>query len=355
MLLSYSGEDSGSYFYGHWMHKNALYGALRWVPNDNYTLDINGEVNVEQYTEEVGVNRVNQNLINHGTYLTGQPDDPDGFLTFFDLTGATQLNRRVTIDETPGTVARGELYNLQAIQSYRFNDNLTLENNTLFMFQNSENLESYYYADNSSGSYTVENKTDVKGEFHMEWNHVDVTHQFIAGVTYRFAHTNYISNFNNEAVSVWDLSGNPNSWRLDPAQQSFGDAVPYKTVFGNTAYGVLGRDFVSNGNTGVSDLQDGGLFFQDRMVFSPKASILWGLRIDAIQDHTRDPLGCSPDGEATCADFLPAVHSTGVYGLGNANISAVYKFSPQFSGYLTFDWTQSPPNPNGGEDRIERM
>ncbi len=67
---------------------------------------------------------------------------------------------------------------------------------------------------------------------------------------------------------------------------------------------MLGRDFVSNGNSGVSNLHDGGVFFQDRMEFSPKASILWGLRVDALQDHTHDPLVCSPD-SFTCAG-LPA-------------------------------------------------
>ena len=71
LLLSYSGEYSGSYFSGHYMHKNALYAAVRWQPNDKYKLDFNSEINVEQYTEEVGVNRANQALIDHGTYLQG--------------------------------------------------------------------------------------------------------------------------------------------------------------------------------------------------------------------------------------------------------------------------------------------
>ena len=347
-LLSYSGELSDSYFYGHWMHKNALYGAVRWEPNDRYRFDFNTEVNSEQYTENVGVNRVNQTLIDHGTYLTGQPDEPEGFLTFWDTTGSTQLNRRVTIDETPGTTTRAWLYNAQAIQSYQLNPNLTVENNTLFMFQNSENHESYYYADQSDGSYTIESKTDLKGEFQLG----SFRNQFVAGGTYRYAHTNYISNFNAEAVSVWDLSGNPNSWRLPDAQQGPEDAVPFKSVFGNTLYGVLGRDFVSNGNTGISNLHDGGLFFQDRITFTPQLSVLFGARIDALQDNTHDPLQCAPELNFTCADFLPQDHSSGVYGLGNANISAVYRFSPEWSAYATVNWTQSPPNPNGGEGGI---
>ena len=127
-------------------------------------------------------------------------------------------------------------------------------------------------------------------------------------------------------------------------------------MFGATLYGVTGRDFVDLGNTGVSDLSDAGLFFQDRMEFSPKASILFGARLDGLWDHSHDPLDCAADLNFTCMAtnglVLPADHSTGTYGLGNANVSGVYKFTPNLTGYLTFDWTQSPPNPNGGEGGI---
>ena len=73
LRISYSGEDSDSYFYGHWMRKNAVYAALRWRPNSSYQLDFNTEINVEQYTENVGINRVNQQLIDNGLYLQGAP------------------------------------------------------------------------------------------------------------------------------------------------------------------------------------------------------------------------------------------------------------------------------------------
>jgi outer membrane receptor protein involved in Fe transport len=363
ILLSYSGEDSGSYFSGHYMHKNALYGALTWDPTDQYQLQFNTEINVEQYTEDVGINRANQALIDHGTYLQGTafggPGNIYGYETVLDLTGTTQLSPKVTIDETPGTSSRGLLYNAQLIQTYTFNSNLSLENNTLFMFQNSDNQEGYYYADNSDGSYTFENRTELKGEFAIPFGGGTITNQFVVGGTFRFAHTNYISNFDNEAVSVWDLSTNPNGWVLDPSNQPYGNAVLYKSVFGREQWGVAGRDTVGAGNTGVSDLYDTGVFFQDRIEFSPVLSVLFGARIDAVQDHTHDPLQCNPSG-FTCFDadpitFLsdaPADHTTGIYGLGNANLSVVYKLSPTVSTYATFDWTQSPPNPNGGEGGI---
>jgi hypothetical protein len=69
--LSYSGEDSDSWFYGHFHRKEAGYIAIRWEPNSNYRADFNAEINWQQYTENVGVNRVNQNLIDHDQYLQG--------------------------------------------------------------------------------------------------------------------------------------------------------------------------------------------------------------------------------------------------------------------------------------------
>lgn len=157
------------------MHKNAIYAALRWEPNDRYRLDLNGEMNFQTLTENVGVNRVNQNLIDHNLYLQGQPTGEDyssligvspfpigspgnpfspltPILTEFTLTSAVPLNTRITIDETPGVITKAHNYNFQAIQSFKLNANLTLEDNAFFAYQDSENRAPYYFADASFGS-----------------------------------------------------------------------------------------------------------------------------------------------------------------------------------------------------------
>jgi hypothetical protein len=378
--ISYSGEDSeNTYFYGHFMRKNAVYAALRWTPNNDYQLDFNAEINEQQYTEEVGVNRVNQNLINHGLYLQGGPDGveydsyalfandgvpiPTGlaagagspysaapFLTELNLTNSVKINPKTTIDQTPGVSTRALLFNGQIIQTYHFNDHLSLENNTFYALQDSDNQEPYYYADASDGSFSIENRTDLTGDFDLKFGAATFKNQFVAGLTFRLAHVNYISNFSAETVSVYDLTGNPKLWVFNPAYQGLADAFLYASPFGRPQYGVPGRDVVGGGNTGVSDLYDTGLFFQDRIELTPEFSALFGARIDALQNHTHDPLG----GKICAFCFtnnLPEDHTTGVYGLGDGNISLVYKPQEWISGYLTFDWTQST-NPNGGEGGI---
>ena len=379
--LSYSGENSDSYFYAHMMHKNALYAALRWQPNDRYQADFNAEIISEQYTENVGVNRVSQNLIDHDQYLQGAPvselyssffggpaPGTPGFqpgqstyqigspgnpyspvtpiLTEVQLGGTVPLNTRVTIDQTPGTLSRAQKYNAQLIQTFRIAGDLVLQNNTFFDYQDSDNEAQYYYADASRGSYTIENRTQLTDKFDL-WG---IKNEVVGGATFRFAHVNYISNFNAETPSVYDLTGNPTQWVYSGAYQlAYADSFLFKSPFGKTLYGTPGRDSVNLGNTGISDLWDAGVFFQDRIEFTPKLSVLFGARMDAVQDHTYDPLGgviCD-----FCFTSLPQAHTTGVFGLGNANVSVVYKAAPWVSGYLTADFTQSV-NPNGGEGGV---
>ena len=372
--LSYAGEYSDSYFYTHYLHKNAFYGALRWRPNDKYQLDFNMEFSAQHYTENVGVNRVNQNLIDHNQYLQGAPSGELfsslidlGFplqvgspgnpyspvtpiLTQVTLGPATTLDPRITIDQAPGVVSRSRSLNVQLIQSYDLNGSTTIEDNAFFAYQDSENREPYYYADASLGSWSFENRADIKTKFKFSFLGHDVDNEMIAGVSFRFAHVNYLSDFSAETPAVFDLTGNPALWVWDNSVQvAFADAFPYKTPFGGTQYGVPGRDSVSLGNDGISDLYDTGFFFQHRMEFSPEFSVLYGGRIDLVQDHSFDPLG-----GAICADCftnLPQSHTTGVYGLGQANISLVYRPQPWVSSYVTFDVTQTEAS-NGGEGGI---
>jgi len=373
LRISYSGEDSWStYFFDHYMRKNAVYAALRYTPNDNYQLDFNTEVNAEKFTENVGLNRVNQALIDNTQYLQGAPNgelfsaligsppiavgSPGNpyspvppILTTVNLTGAVPISPRITIDQTPGVETRALLYNAQLIQTWRFGDDMTLENNTFFDFQNSENHEPYYFADASNGSWTIENRASLNLKFVLPFA-PSVENQMVIGGTYRFAHVNYITNFSAETISVYDLTANPVLWAYNNAYQvAFADAFPYATPFGSTQFGTPGRDSTNGGNTGISDLSDGGLFVQDRAQLTDQLSLLLGGRVDFVKDHTQDPLGgpvC-----VNCFTNLDFSHTTGVYGLANANVSAVYKPQSWISGYLTFDFTQSV-DPNGGEGGV---
>ena len=129
------------------------------------------------------------------------------------------FNTRVTIDQAPGVWSSALTYNAQLIQSYRLSDAIALEDNAFFAAQDSENREPYYYSDASIGSWTFENRADALVSFTTPFAGLSIKNEMIGGVTFRFAHTNYINNFNAETPGVFDLTTNPNLWTWNNSLQ----------------------------------------------------------------------------------------------------------------------------------------
>ena len=112
---------------------------------------------------------------------------------------------------------------LQIIQTLTLSDDFSIVNNTFYDYVNRYNQTMDYYADTAKGSYTFENKTDFKVKFPSG----PVRNEIDAGFTYRYAHVLDIQNYNNEPVSVFDLSKSPNTWVFPTSAQIIGGAFPY--------------------------------------------------------------------------------------------------------------------------------
>jgi outer membrane receptor protein involved in Fe transport len=342
--VSFASDDSGSYYYDMYFHQQSLYAAVLTNFTDQYSVLVTGEAVDTRYRENDGVNRVNQALIDNGAYLTGAPPAAtiSDYLTPVTLGGTVQLNDRILIDEPAGTGAHSLHAKAQIIQTFKASDAFTITNNTLYDYLNRYNQTEDYYADTAKGSYTLENKTDFKVKFALG----SVSNQIDAGFTYRFEHVNDVQNEANEPVMVFDLSGNPNTWVYPAALQSEGGAVPYLGAFGHPQYGtgVLNPFYMNN--SVIDNLQDGGIFLEHRIQFSPQWSMLYGLREDIVQLNEQDPLAGVADFNVTGE---PENISTGWYGLHNGNISVVYSPTSHVSAYLTYTNAQYvDPNANDG-------
>jgi len=348
--LSFTSNDSGSYYNDMFFHQQSIYAALVFDVTPNYTVSVNGDFADTKYRENDGINRVNQALIDNGTYLTGGPVTPiSGFGTEVDLTGTTVLNGKTIIDEPAGNGAHSQHAMLQLIQTYKVSDDFSIVNNTFYDYINRYNQVAAYYADTAEGSYTLENKTDFKVNFNLG----GITNNVDAGFTYRYAHVLDIQNFANEPVSVYDLSGSPNSWVFpssgpNPSNQLYGGAIPFTAAFGHQEYGVPGS-FAAYANGSIdSNLQDGAIFLEHRLQFSPQWSVLYGVRGDVVQLNDSDPLyeqglaaGLGPyPGCGTFCITLPESQRTAAYGLYNGNVSVVYTPNSWVSGYLTYNKAQ---------------
>jgi outer membrane receptor protein involved in Fe transport len=342
--VSFATDDSGSYYYDMYFHQQSLYAALQTNFTDNYNVLFTAEAVDTRYRENDGVNRVNQALIDNGTYLTGGPPNADivGFLTPVTLTGTTVLSDRVLIDEPAGTGAHSFHAKAQIIQNYKFSDDISVSNNTFYDYLNRYNQTEDYYADTAKGSYVIENKTDFKFKF----NTGPIGNQLDAGFTMRFEHIDDIQNFANEPVMAFDLSQAPSTWVFPAANQIGGDAILYTAAFGHQQYGVSARDAFFANNSVIDNLKDAAIFLEHRLQFSPEWSFLYGLRGDIVQLNEDDPLG--DEGPYNIAG-LPEKISTPWYGLYNGNASLVWTPSPHVSTYFTYDAAEySLPDANDG-------
>jgi len=341
--LSYTGDLSGSYYNGMYFHQESLYGVVVANITPKYTVQFNTEYVDARYRENDGINRVNQQLIDNGTYLTGVPSVPiASYLTPVTLGNPVQLSREVIIDQPPGTSARAARYNAQLIQTYELADNVTLVNNTFYNFINRYNVIPDYYADTAQASYTIENKTDVKVKFATPFSGLLMNHSVDAGASIRYAHVDTIQNFAAETVSVFDLTGNPTSWDVTNLQAGAG-AFPYVAAFGAHLWGVPARGvpFVGYLNSTInSNLTDVAAFVEHRIEFTPTMSVLYGLRGDAVHLIESDPLGGPGYFNGYGPAPLPATESTPWYGLANGNVSPVFRPTPWMSTYLTYNFAQ---------------
>ena len=112
--LSVQSNDSGSYYHDMFFHQQSIYGALLADITSNYTIAFNADYVDTRYRENDGINRVNQALIDNGTYLTGSATPPIyGYGTTVNLTGTTQLSDRTIIDEPDGTGAHAQHIKVQ--------------------------------------------------------------------------------------------------------------------------------------------------------------------------------------------------------------------------------------------------
>lgn len=239
--VSFTLDDSGSYYYDMFFHQQSLFVSLLTEFTPQYSVLFTGGFENTTYRENDGINRVNQTLINNGTYLTGGvvggPAGISGFGSQIDLTGTIALDPRINIDQPDGTGARSLHAKGQIIQTFKASDTFSIVNNTFYDYLDRYNQTMDYYADTAKGSYSFENKTDFKVKFATG----SVNNDIDAGFTYRYAHVLDIQNFVNEPVSIYDLSQSPNTWIFPAELQAGSGAFLYNAAFNHSQWGLPGR------------------------------------------------------------------------------------------------------------------
>lgn len=367
---SYSGENSGSYYHDGFRKTEAVYAALSWLPTEKYELFVNTEWFWANYTENFGVNRPTQDLIDHGLYQTGVNNNPAPdfgaypFLGYGDSNGnpitfgninvvggapaptsdpqnsrwvtsgfpavnrielgpVVQYDRRARLLR-PGDDSEGFSYHTQAVQTYHASESVDIANNTMFRYVDRQTLSSYYYSEIIDPSWSVENRTEVR--INLE------NHSINTGADFRYQSVTAYNDFFNEPANVWDLT-------KDQEFINIYNSVNFPNPFTMAPVpGHPGRYYwPDNGDSGESTAITVGPFYQHDWKITDKLSLLAGGRINFMSLDYNDP-----------ANFLPGDSTT--LGLPSANASTIYKFTPTLSGYFSYNWSQNPVGSvgNGG-------
>jgi len=339
--MSYEGVYSGSYYRYGFDHSNDIYIALRYLPNSQLTIDFNSEFYSAHYTENTGINRPTQQLIDHGLYyqgtgvspFTGPGQDPRNFLSVVNVTGVVPINRTLQL-VAPTDHDQGTNFQAQLDVTDLITDNLTLANKAYFEDYSQLQLEyAQRYYNNIKESYNFEDRFELRGKW--------TNNQFITGVAYRFMHVLAYGDFFNEYLNATDITTNPANFPITQPYLFGVLPVPgHPNQFATPGATYDSAEFPNSiANTQQQNSHQIGLFFQDIYSLTSKLSVLGGVRVDAIHESITDPL--PPPG-------YTAAHATTTQGEAAVDVSLTYKAASWNTFYATVDYNQSPVATTGG-------
>jgi len=329
--FSYSGTDSGGYWHDYYNKNNSFYGALTFRPTDKYELFLNASASWYRYTENWGMNRPTQDLIDNGNYITGindnnapgAPSDPQNSVNVNGGPNSLALGPTVQIDRhnrllKPGDHSTGREFNAQAIQTFLAGDGFKVVNNSFFSYTARNTLSSYYYSEIIDPSWFLENRTEFI-----------VTKPFVsfnAGLDLKYQRTKAYDDYFFEPANVWDLTKDLNYVNVYNATAFYGRFVGQPVPGWPNRYATQGT---INGDTNDSHGTTVGPFFQATWKLSEKFNFVTGVRYDHLSADVKDPVGPFYS-HASISVWDP-----------NYNTSLIFKMTPTASAYVTYNYSKN--------------
>jgi hypothetical protein len=334
MRFSYAGEDSDSYFHDMFTKSQSIYGALTWRPNDKYELFVNASFYYGNYTENWGINRPTQDLIDNGNYQTSSVDN---FTIAAGLTGSAFVDNNIAIDLSgpvvkanrhsklgkPGDDSLGRNVKVQAIQKFTPSTDLTLTNNNLFTYTRRDTRSSYYYNEVIDPSVTLQSKWDLQKKLDE--------HLLVAGLDFKYQQVKSFSFYGYEPANVWDLTKDHEGIDATPVVAGLPGVSP---VPGKPGYFYTSNDFGGDG----SDSWGASVspFLQTEFQLKDNLRLITGARAQLLHADVKTT-------DTNLEDDVTLV-------LPSVNASLIYKVQPKVSTYFTYNYSRNTAGAeaNGG-------
>lgn len=360
--ISYTGEDSGSYYdYSH-KQSEAVYGALTWMPSSKYTLALTSEFEEADYNENNGINRVTQNLIDNDKYITGQVvGAPNTIGEFFNpvVAGPTvNLDHALhIIGDADGSY--GKTFYVQALQTLNVAEGFKIVDNTLY-----ERIDRHTYNSQQFDEYLKDNAAvENRLEFILD-NDIPITsggsdksaaikdkdgkdakavksesagltfhNQLNTGLDFRFQNNTNYDTFAYEPFDAFDITAPKSTVQIPTALNL---AAGQYHIPGTPSQYVFTPN---NGDSAHSEFYEFGPYFQDTLKFTDQLSLFFGARADLIYVQAESPAG-------TPKSLYQTMTTTQL--LPNVNISPTYKPFSWMTAYFTYNYSESTNTGDGG-------
>ena len=363
--ISYTGEDSGSYYDFTHKQSEAVYAAVTWMPSSKYTLSLNGEWNEADYNENNGINRVTQNLIDNDKYITGTV--PGGNAAIGGFFNPIVAGPTVDIDHAehiigPNDGSYGHTEYAQAIQTLNVTEGFKIIDNTLYQRIDRRTYNSQQFDEVLRNNSSVDNRLEFifdddipifggsTGDLHAKKDGKDAKdvakdmkkdsgglvfhNQLNTGLEFRYQNNTNYDTFAVEPFDAFDITKGPSSIFIPIATNLAAGDVHIPGEPARYVFSPL------NGDNAHSNLYEFGPYFQDILKFTDQFSLLLGARADILYVDSKTPPG------TPAADFK-VMSTTQV--LPNANISPTYKPFSWLTTYFTFNFSQSTNTGDGGD------
>ncbi|RUO70281.1 TonB-dependent receptor [Pseudidiomarina salinarum] len=329
-FYDYAGYDSDN-----------IYLAWRWLPDASSELNLHAEFYDVDWTDNAGLNRPTQDLIDHGWYVQGQGVQPNGStvpgaFAVVSPTGQVKIPRSQVYTD-PLDINNAQTYLLFGDYQRDLGDGWEFTQTAYFQHLEREEIAQNSFVEIIDGATTFETRSTWQREWapgQVSWFGGNLRYNDVLG----------FSQFTTEADLPVDLTGPLSNRRipLTAAQKArLVELRPDVWVSPGTQYDIDGD---GAGDFNLSDTTDStsyqlGVFVQHEQPLSVDWLLQVGLRADWYDVTARDPI--APAGVTPAEDS----HSEWLYG---AQASLSYSLNPDSTFYLSTNYTESTSNSMAG-------